>query len=82
MFLTANQRPFRSGQLSLSVRTGWKWGRKQYQGCPGKVHLLSRNGKLVLVDGPVYLSAPGHSGESEEQSLSKAWRFDQNLGIW
>ena len=56
------------------MRTGWKWGRKQYLGCPGKVmafsvHLLSRNGKLVLVDGPVYLSAPGHSGKSEEQSL-------------
>lgn len=33
------------------------------------VHLLSRNGKLVLVDGPVYLSAPNHSDESEEQSL-------------
>lgn len=40
------------------------------------VHLLSRNGKLVLVDGPVYLSAPNHS-----KSCAAIWRFDQNLGI-
>lgn len=49
-------------------------GQETLLGVPGKVmafsvHLLSRNGKLVLVDGPISLSAPCHSGESEEQSL-------------